>query len=156
MDRSDRALVGKINDTFAYATQFLHYGMEIRPLVTWADSRAGQFVAEWQVTQDHIGAAGCIDEGLLGTVTDNATAMLIGSALSERGKSVSTSISVQAVAPVQPGAVVEIVCSLSSQQSKQPHATATFRDKADPQRIYAIGTHTKFFKAGLSETQPRL
>ncbi|KAJ2448638.1 hypothetical protein EV183_005331 [Coemansia sp. RSA 2336] len=148
--------IDRINKGYDFANKFLHYGMEIRPKVTWADSQAGQFIAEWLVTSDFIDQNQCIDEGVLGTVTDNTTAMLIGSVLCDRGKSVSTSISVQAVAPIKPNTVVEIVCAVASKTSKQPHATATFRDKQSPQLIYGRGAHTKFFKAGLSESQPRL
>ncbi|KAJ2801723.1 hypothetical protein H4R20_003561, partial [Coemansia guatemalensis] len=88
MDQEDKALVAAINQSYAYANQFLHYGMEIRPQVTWASAAGGRLVAEWLVTEEHIGASGCIDEGCLATVTDNTTAMLIASI---RGhKSVST------------------------------------------------------------------
>ncbi|KAJ1847541.1 hypothetical protein LPJ70_001481 [Coemansia sp. RSA 2708] len=147
--------VERVNRSYTFTNQFLYYGIEIRPQITWASAAAGEFIAEWLVTSEHINAAGCIDEGCLGTVTDNTTAMLIGSLLGARGNSVSTSISIQALTPIRPNTRVEIVCRLSSQSSKQPHATATFKDKCDG-RVYAIGSHTKFFKAGLSETQPRL
>ncbi|KAJ2082550.1 hypothetical protein H4R24_001495 [Coemansia sp. RSA 988] len=139
---------------YAHVNQYLHYGMEIRPQVMWASAAGGRLVAEWLVTEEHIGASGCIDEGCLATVTDNTTAMLIASI---RGnKSVSTSIAVQAVTPVRAGSVVEIICSMSDRNAQQPHAKAVFRVKGEPARVIAVGTHTKLFKPLLVESQPHL
>ncbi|KAJ2724858.1 Acyl-coenzyme A thioesterase 13 [Coemansia sp. Benny D115] len=130
-------LVAAINDAYKLVNSYLHYGMEIVPRVTWASKKTGELIAEWQVTADHLGTAGTIDEGVLGTVTDNTSAMLIGVML-PGGKSVSTSISVQGVSPIpSTGALVEIVCRLTNSDVRQPHATVTFRDKLNG-TVYAI------------------
>ncbi|KAJ2900705.1 hypothetical protein IWW38_000379 [Coemansia aciculifera] len=152
MDGADAKFVELIDQAYAYMGSFLHFGMDIRPRVTWASVAGGEFIAEWRVTDDCISPeTGCIDEGWLGTVTDNTTAMLIGS-LQPTTRSVSTSISVQGLSPISPGTAIEIYCKLSSPHTKQPHATAIFRDKADRSKVYAVGSHTKFFKAGLVHT----
>ncbi|KAJ2746104.1 hypothetical protein GGI20_001656 [Coemansia sp. BCRC 34301] len=156
MDDADVRFVELIDKAYAYIGSYLHFGMDIRPRVTWASVSGSEFIAEWQVTDDCISPeTGCIDEGWLATVTDNTTAMLIGS-IQPAARSVSTSISVQGLGPISPGTTIEIYCKLSSPHTKQPHASAIFRDKADPTVIYAVGGHTKFFKAGLVDTQPRM
>ncbi|KAJ2158755.1 hypothetical protein GGF46_003536 [Coemansia sp. RSA 552] len=156
MSQADRDLVAAAQQNYEFTAQFMHYGISIQPRVVWANVEQGRFVAEWLVTEDHIAPNGCIDEGCLGTVTDNTTAMLILSLFGPRRKSVSTSISINAVAPIEPNTLVEIDCYVASMAASQPHATATFRSKSDPRRVYGIGSHTKFFKQGLAETQPRL
>ncbi|KAJ2887279.1 hypothetical protein H4R27_000109 [Coemansia aciculifera] len=156
MDDADAKFIQLINKAYAHIGSYLHYGMDIQPLVTWASVADSEFIAEWLVTDDCISPeTGCIDEGWLATVTDNTTAMLIGS-IQPAAKSVSTSISVQGLSPISPGTAIEIFCKLSSPHTKQPHATAIFRDKADRALVYGVGSHTKFFKAGLVDTQPKM
>ncbi|KAJ1721181.1 hypothetical protein LPJ53_004258 [Coemansia erecta] len=152
---TNSTFVDAVNRNYELVNKYLHYGMDVVPRVTWASVDTNEFIAEWLVTSDYISSTGCIDEGCLGTITDNTTAMLIGS-LVPGDKSVSTSISVQGVSPIAPQTTVEIWCRMSNRGTKQPHATAVFRDKLDPSRIYAVGTHTKFFKTGLVETQPKM
>ncbi|PIA17223.1 hypothetical protein COEREDRAFT_91945 [Coemansia reversa NRRL 1564] len=154
MDQEDKELIAAVNQSYSHANRYLHYGMDIHPQVTWASAASGRFIAEWLVTDEHIGASGCVDEGCLATVTDNTTAMLIASIYGH--KSVSTSITVQAVAPVQAGTVIEISCSISDLNARQPHAKAVFRVKDNPTKVIAVGTHTKFFKPILTESQPHL
>ncbi|KAJ2435933.1 hypothetical protein GGF42_008975 [Coemansia sp. RSA 2424] len=156
MDEADVRFVELIDMAYAHIGSYLHFGMDIRPRVTWASVAGCEFIAEWQVTDDCISPeTGCIDEGWVGTVTDNTTAMLIGS-MQPAAKSVSTSISVQGLGPISPGTAIEIHCKLSSPHTRQPHATAVFRDKADRALVYAVGSHTKFVKAGLVDTQPKI
>ncbi|KAJ2623257.1 hypothetical protein GGI26_002484 [Coemansia sp. RSA 1358] len=150
---SDKEFIQVVDRAFEATNRFMYYGSEIRPTVVWARAPT-EFIAEWQVAREHI-INGHIDEGVVATVTDNVTAMLIIGMAPAR-KSVSTAISVQGVSAIKQPTAVEIHCKVSNKGTRQPHATAVFRDKADPSVVYAVGTHTKFFKAGLVESQPRL
>ncbi|KAJ1644133.1 hypothetical protein J3B02_006521 [Coemansia erecta] len=153
---SDAELVASINEAFDLCDQFLYYGIDIKPRAVWASAKTNEFIAEWTVQEEHISSlTGCIDEGCLGTLTDNITAMLI-IGLVPSLKSVSTSISIRGLAPIAPGTEVEILCRLTNERTRQPHATAVFRDKHDRSKVYGMGSHTKFFKAGLVETQPKM
>ncbi|KAJ2681620.1 hypothetical protein IWW39_006283 [Coemansia spiralis] len=156
MDDADALFVKLINQVYARIGSYLHYGMGVQPQVTWASVANSEFIAEWDVTDDCISSeTGCLDEGWVATVTDNTTAMLIGS-IQPTAKSVSTSISVQGLGPISPGITMEILCKLSCPHTKQPHATAIFRSKDDRALVYAVGSHTKFFKEGLASTQPKM
>ncbi|KAI8320987.1 hypothetical protein GQ54DRAFT_262652 [Martensiomyces pterosporus] len=152
---NDQEFAQAIEKRYDTVNQYLYYGRGVAPNIVSVDVKKREMTAEWLVTSDYISPQGCIDEGCLGTVTDNTTAMLIGAVL-PNGKSVSTSISIQGVSPIKPGTTVEISCKLSSRSTKQPHASAIFRDKHDHSVVYGIGSHTKFFKSGLVETQPKM
>ncbi|KAJ2336657.1 hypothetical protein GGH91_005222, partial [Coemansia sp. RSA 2671] len=92
MDDADALFAKLINQIYARIGSYLHYGMGVQPQVTWASIANSEFIAEWNVTDDCISPeTGCLDEGWVATVTDNTTAMLIGS-VQPTAKSVSTSI----------------------------------------------------------------
>ncbi|KAJ1930972.1 hypothetical protein EC988_009946, partial [Linderina pennispora] len=97
-----------------------------------------QMISEIAITENEVGASGTLDEGWLGTVPDNTTAMIIGSLGDSSKKSVSTTISVQAVTPIRPNTLVEICCKVTTaHDSANPHAVAVFRNKINPAKIYA-------------------
>ncbi|KAJ1940972.1 hypothetical protein FBU59_003647, partial [Linderina macrospora] len=127
----------------------LYYGVHEEPQITHVNQANCEMTCEFLVTDNDISASGTLDEGWLGTVTDNTTAILIG-VMGERGQtSVSTSISVQGIMPIRPNTLVEMHCKLTNQGGIQPHATVAFRDKMNPKVVYAVGSHTKFYKSNL-------
>ncbi|KAJ1726044.1 hypothetical protein LPJ61_005459 [Coemansia biformis] len=156
MGTDDIEFIDRLNQCCDFIRQRQFYGREDRAHITWASAAAGELIAEILVTDEHIGAAGCIDEGWLGTMLDNLTAMLIQCTPNGYGNSVSTSISIQSVSPISPGTLVAIHACSSGMRARQPHATAIFSDKNCPERVYAVGTHTKFVKPDLALSAPRL
>ncbi|KAJ2777283.1 hypothetical protein H4R18_005231 [Coemansia javaensis] len=150
MDAADRRFLDAIERVYAKGRREIRYGVDDVVRLTWASAAAAEFVGEIRITDQHVGAAGCIDEGWLATMTDNATAMLISCTPGGAGPSVSTSITVQAVAAIRPGTMVELHACASGVAARQPHATVTFRDQARPEHVYAVGTHTKFVKPELA------
>ncbi|KAJ1928828.1 hypothetical protein EC988_010149 [Linderina pennispora] len=153
---SDAELLQALNDRQSRTNAYLYYGIQVQPRITHVDQANCEMRCEILVTENDIGASGTLDEGWLGTVTDNTTAIIIG-VMGERGRaSVSTAISVQGVMPVHPNTLVEMCCKLTNRGGIQPHATAVFRDKMKPETVYAVGSHTKFYKNNLVVTQPKI
>ncbi|KAJ2900703.1 hypothetical protein GGI21_003629 [Coemansia aciculifera] len=100
-------------------------------------------VVELTVAESEISDAGCLDEGLVGTAADYWTSTLI-TALSQGRSALTTSLTVQALKPIAKGTKLHIVCTAND--SLQPHAVATFACASDTSAVYAVATHTKYFK----------
>ncbi|KAJ2746102.1 hypothetical protein GGI20_001654 [Coemansia sp. BCRC 34301] len=119
-----------------------YYSGELAASVVSADYARRQCVVELTVDVSEISDAGCLDEGLVGTVADYWTSALI-TALSQGRSALTTSLSVQALKPIAPGTKLQLTCTVSD--ALQPHAIATFA-ASENSAVYAVATHTKFFK----------
>ncbi|KAJ1877858.1 hypothetical protein H4R99_005705 [Coemansia sp. RSA 1722] len=124
-----------------------YYSAELEALVIAADPIKQTLTVRVTLGDEEINEAGYIDEGVAGTVADYWTSTLI-SAVHEGRSSVTTSLGVQTIRPV-PAAdtAIDVVCQASGYcGSANPHAVARFVDASDHQLVYAVVTHTKFFK----------
>ncbi|KAJ1666065.1 hypothetical protein IW140_003655 [Coemansia sp. RSA 1813] len=145
------------------ASQVVHYGIEINPRVMETCASPPTVLSEWLVTSDHINDTGSIDEGVVATVTDN-TLSTLGVAIRSAGKNMSmavTELSAHTVRPIEPGTVVEMLCTLDSDPFiTQPHATTVFRNKRDRACIYAVvfaaATKTGIANRPRAKSQPKL
>ncbi|KAJ2766150.1 hypothetical protein IWQ57_004491 [Coemansia nantahalensis] len=126
------------------STYYYTAGLDCR--VVGASRRERSATVELTVGAEMISSARCLDEGLVGTIADFWTSTLI--TVASGGKdALTTTLSVQALRPVCPGAVVHVVCTAAqSTPGAAPHAIARFVLAADPTAVLALATHTKFFK----------
>ncbi|KAJ1948058.1 hypothetical protein EC988_005325 [Linderina pennispora] len=130
-------------DTARHKSSHYYYSAEVPAQVISADAQSRSAVIQTTVTDSEICASGCIDEGWVATVADYWTSTMIS--VANEGKSaVTTSLSVQAVKSIEPGCVVLIKCQVTDTGLSMPHAIATFESESGD--IYALATHTKFFK----------
>ncbi|KAJ2327860.1 hypothetical protein GGI00_004349 [Coemansia sp. RSA 2681] len=120
-----------------------YYSGDLAANVVSADISRRSCVVELTVAEPEISDAGCLDEGLVGTAADYWTSALI-TALSQGRSALTTSLAVQALKPIAPGAKLYMTCTATD--ALQPHAVATFA-APDDSAVYAVATHTKFFKA---------
>ncbi|KAJ2384610.1 hypothetical protein GGI05_004950 [Coemansia sp. RSA 2603] len=116
-----------------------------------SDMTTGTLTLHLTVCSHHLTAAGTLDEGMVATLADNYTTyLLIAHSLAldpaKMPISVSVSLTVQALAPVSPGTVLQIVCRAGNAELQKPFAEAVFADCSDPSVVYARASHTKHLK----------
>ncbi|KAJ1756378.1 hypothetical protein LPJ69_004792 [Coemansia sp. RSA 1752] len=101
---------------------------------------------ELTIGENEICNAECLDEGLVSTIADFWTSTLITAANGGKG-AVTTTLSVQALKPIYSGTKIHVICTASEPESRpMPYATARFVNAANHNDIFALATHTKFFK----------
>ncbi|KAJ2338457.1 hypothetical protein GGH92_007161 [Coemansia sp. RSA 2673] len=122
-----------------------YYSAGLKASVVSADRTLNSCVVELTVSQSEISASGCLDEGLVATVADYWTSALI-TAVAGGQSALTTSLAVHALKPIAPGTVIHLRCSVTDPKLQLPHATAVFASAANNTDVYALATHTKFFK----------
>ncbi|KAJ1965470.1 hypothetical protein GGI12_000742 [Dipsacomyces acuminosporus] len=142
MDEDFRRLV---IDTAAKKKSHYYYSAEIPCKVVEADPAANSIVVEMTATEREIACSGCLDEGVVGTVADYWTSTLI-SVVNQGKSAVTTSLGVQALKPIRLGTKLHIRCRVTDTGLNMPHAIATFASSVDDNDVYALATHTKYFK----------
>ncbi|KAJ2406117.1 hypothetical protein H4218_006416 [Coemansia sp. IMI 209128] len=120
-----------------------YYSSGLVATVVSADFAGRSCVVELTATESEISDAGCLDEGLVGTVADYWTSALI-TALNQGRSALTTSLTVQALKPIDPGSVLHMTCAATD--ARQPYATAILAAAGESSDVYAVATHTKFFK----------
>ncbi|KAJ1965468.1 hypothetical protein GGI12_000740 [Dipsacomyces acuminosporus] len=128
--------------------KYLYYGIQIQPKLVSVDINKNEMVAEWLVTEDHINN-GFIDEGCLGTVTDNTTSMLIG-VLIPNGQSVSTSISIQGT---MAASAQDIKLKEAIQARLQSKSTIEYFGKELPVSIASVSHKNQHFSIRFTVTE---
>ncbi|KAJ2900704.1 hypothetical protein IWW38_000378 [Coemansia aciculifera] len=122
------------------------------------DNERGVLTLRLLVEDHHIGTGGTLDEGLVATLADNYTTyVLVGHSLALRPEhmpiSVSVCLSAQALAPIRPGTLIDIVCRVTNAELDKPHATAVFQD-SQTRTVYAVASQTKHVKDVLGYHSP--
>ncbi|KAI8320988.1 hypothetical protein GQ54DRAFT_198081 [Martensiomyces pterosporus] len=130
-----------------------YFGKDLPVNITAVRASDPSFAVSVLVTEDETSISGTLDEGWVATTTDNLTSTLV-TAIGGNALSVTTSLTTTLLAPIVPGTQIVIECNINGAQ-QPPNATAVFRDAEDPSVNYAVGTHTKFFKAELAEMARR-
>lgn len=117
------------------------------------DLNKGSLTLQFIATKEHINGASTLDEGLVATLTDNYTTYLLMAYSMKQDPervplTVTVSLGVQGLAPIEPETLVQVVCQIGDNLSPaKPFASAVFRDARNPRLIYAHSTHTKHSKA---------
>ncbi|KAJ2801724.1 hypothetical protein H4R20_003562 [Coemansia guatemalensis] len=129
------------------------FGSDDGTAIIETDAECERIVLGLRVEAEHINAAGTLDEGLVATLADmHTTFLLMSHSLLHRPDhnpmSVSVCLSVHAVAPIQPGTEVHIVCTVAANTgSSRPQASVVFQSAHDPRVVFATATHSKQTKA---------
>ncbi|KAJ2791517.1 hypothetical protein H4R20_006859 [Coemansia guatemalensis] len=118
---------------------------ELSAQVVSASSAQQSMTVELTADAGEICSAKCLDEGLVATLADFWTSTLI-TALNNGKGAVTTSLSVQALSPIEPATKIHIVCTAAGGNHSLPFATARFVSAANPSNVLATATHTKFFR----------
>ncbi|KAJ2082537.1 hypothetical protein H4R24_001482 [Coemansia sp. RSA 988] len=125
------------------------YGSEDGTAVVESDAECERIVLGLRVESEHINAAGTLDEGLVATLADmHTTFLLMSHSLLHRPDhnpmSVSVCLSVHAMAPIEPGTEIHIVCTVAANAgSSGPQASVVFHSAHDPRIVFATATHSK-------------
>ncbi|KAJ2327861.1 hypothetical protein GGI00_004350 [Coemansia sp. RSA 2681] len=132
------------------APQHETFGTDDGAVIHATDIERGLLTLKLCVEEQHIGAGGTLDEGLVATLADNYTTyLLIAHSLALRPEhmpiSVSVCLSAQALAPIRAGTLIDIVCRVTNAELDKPHATAVFQD-SQTRTVYAVASHTKHTK----------
>ncbi|KAJ1673055.1 hypothetical protein EV182_005979, partial [Spiromyces aspiralis] len=135
-------LAKTIND---YLQQNSHYGSNEEYYIESIDATSRTLVFRTTATRGRIGLEGKLDEGWVATMADNMTSVLIA-AFTGLQVSVSSTLAVHALASVDAGTELRVVCRLENVDGPRSHATASFVDAKDPHRVYAVANHTKIAK----------
>ncbi|KAI8320986.1 hypothetical protein GQ54DRAFT_312220 [Martensiomyces pterosporus] len=128
-----------------------YYGADDDTYINEVDDAGNSITLRMTVAPHHINSMGTLDEGLVATIADNNTSVLLATHSiafhPERiPVSVSVCLNVQAIAPIEPNTDIDIICSVTNPKLANPHATAVFCDAENPDIIYAIASHTKHTK----------
>ncbi|KAJ1965469.1 hypothetical protein GGI12_000741 [Dipsacomyces acuminosporus] len=129
----------------------VYYGADDEAYVDTVDDNGHHIVLRMLVEGHHINGMGVLDEGLVATIADNHTSMLLAThSLTFHPErmpvSVSVCLSAHSCAPIKPNTEIEVVCSVAHDHEANPHSEAIFRDANDPSTVYATATHTKHVK----------
>ncbi|KAJ2746103.1 hypothetical protein GGI20_001655 [Coemansia sp. BCRC 34301] len=132
------------------APQHETFGTDDGTVIHVTDVERGLLTLKLCVEEYHIGTGGTLDEGLVATLADNYTTyLLIAHSLALRPEhmpiSVSVCLSAQALAPIRPGTLIDIVCRVTNAELDKPHATAVFQD-SQTRTVYAVASQTKHTK----------
>ncbi|PIA17222.1 hypothetical protein COEREDRAFT_7582 [Coemansia reversa NRRL 1564] len=125
------------------------YGSEDGTVVIETDTEYERIVLGLRVEVEHINAAGTLDEGLVATLADmHTTFLLMSHSLLHRPDhnpmSVTVCLSVHAVAPIEPGTEIHIVCTVAANSgSGGPQASVVFQSAHNSRIIFATATHSK-------------
>ncbi|KAJ2364190.1 hypothetical protein IW150_006545 [Coemansia sp. RSA 2607] len=124
-----------------------YYSAELPATPVAADPTKRTLTVRTTLTSAELTGSGCIDEGVAATVADYWTSALL-TAVHGGKSSVTTSLSVQAPRRVAPGTPVDVVCSALDHCGSRdmPCATALFVAAEDHLQVFAVATHTKYFK----------
>ncbi|KAI7830793.1 hypothetical protein BX661DRAFT_219482 [Kickxella alabastrina] len=125
-----------------------NFGFDDGTSIHSMDLDQGILTLEMAITQEHINVAGTLDEGLVATLADNHTSYLLMSHSLIRNPggmpiSVSLSLNVQALAPIEPNTKVHVVCRVGNANLAKLHVTVMFVDAERPSSVYAWASHTK-------------
>ncbi|KAI7817891.1 hypothetical protein BX661DRAFT_218418 [Kickxella alabastrina] len=128
-----------------------NFGFDDGTSIHSMDLDQGILTLEMAITQEHINVAGTLDEGLVATLADNHTSYLLMSHSLIRNPggmpiSVSLSLNVQALAPIEPNTKVHVVCRVGNANLAKLHVTVMFVDAERPSVVYAWASHTKHSK----------
>ncbi|KAJ2777282.1 hypothetical protein H4R18_005230 [Coemansia javaensis] len=123
-----------------------YYAAGLQASVVGASRAERTATVELTVGPGEICSAGCLDEGLAGTIADYWTSALITAVNGDRS-ALTTALSVQVLKPVVPSTAIRVVCTATEAGAGEaPHATARFVLASDPTHVLATAAHTKFFK----------
>ncbi|KAI8320985.1 hypothetical protein GQ54DRAFT_198091 [Martensiomyces pterosporus] len=122
-----------------------YYSAGIPADVISADPATRSIVVRVTATENEISCSGSLDEGVVSTIADYWTSTLI-TAVNGGKSAVTTSLGVQALKRIEPGTVLHIKCQATDAALAMPHATATFASAENEGDVYALATHTKYFK----------
>ncbi|KAJ2082538.1 hypothetical protein H4R24_001483 [Coemansia sp. RSA 988] len=119
---------------------------ELSAQVISASSAQQSITVELTAGAGEICSAKCLDEGLVATLADFWTSTLITAVNNGKG-AVTTSLSVQALKPIEPATKIHIVCCAAGGSHLLPFATARFVSANNPSNVLATATHTKYFRS---------
>ncbi|KAJ2111883.1 hypothetical protein IW146_005035 [Coemansia sp. RSA 922] len=132
------------------APQHETFGADDGTTIHDTDVERGYLLLKLLVEEHHIGTGGTLDEGLVATLADNHTTfLLVAHSLALHPEdmpiSVSLCLSAQALAPICPGTLIDIVCRVTNAALDKPHATVVFQD-SHTRTVYAVASQTKHAK----------
>ncbi|KAJ2887280.1 hypothetical protein H4R27_000078 [Coemansia aciculifera] len=132
------------------APQHETFGADDGTTIHETDAERGYLLLKLRVEEYHIGTGGTLDEGVVATLADNHTTfLLVAHSLALHPElmpiSVSVCLSAQALAPIRPGTLIDIVCRVTNAALDKPHATAVFQD-SHTHTVYAVASQTKHTK----------
>ncbi|KAJ1666063.1 hypothetical protein IW140_003653 [Coemansia sp. RSA 1813] len=143
MTPADHELQQQATDEALRKQSHYYYSMDPQAQVIGAAADRDEIAVEFGLLQNETGVVRYLDEGLVATVADFWTSVVI-SATNGGRQSVTTSLTVQLLKPLVSDTTqaVHVVCRATN-GPEIPGAMASFVDPADPAIVYATAVHTK-------------